>query len=138
MHKSLMNKITSKCTHTHTQTRARTQRHTGERKQKKTRSRHRRCFIYVDVMPVDMHPARNTAFLTSHTHTQNTQTHKPSEVTSVHFTSPSVRSHAETLVQAASLEVNQGNQMCGACVRLNIWCVYNLGTHSVLAQTRDV
>lgn len=74
----------------------------------------------------------------THPHTSTHKTHKPSEVTSVHFTSPSVRSHAETLVQAASLEVNQGNQMCVACVRLTIWCVYNLGTHSVLAQTRGV
>lgn len=66
-HAQIINAQNHKQAHTHMC--ACTQRYTDERKQKKTRSRHRHCFIYVDVMPVDMHPARNTAFLTSHTHT---------------------------------------------------------------------
>lgn len=76
-HAQIINAQNHKQAHAHTHTHAHkaTLMSANRRKQEST---HRRCFIYVDVMPVDMHPARNTAFLTSHTHThkhtQNTQT----------------------------------------------------------------
>lgn len=64
-HAQIINAQNHKQAHTHTH--KATLMSANRRKQEST---HRRCFIYVDVMPVDMHPARNTAFLTSHTHTQ--------------------------------------------------------------------
>lgn len=130
-HAQIINAQNHKCTH------ARTQRYTDEAN---IRKQDPDTVFYLCWCDASGHAPREEHCFShlTHQHTSTRKTHKPSEVTSVHFASPSVRSHAETLVQAASLEVNQGNQMCGACVPLNIWCVYNLGTHGVLAQMLDV